>query len=267
MSGDDTYEVYAIRYAHHERRSGENYIGGDPHDVPDPLDYFVWAIVGQSGAIVVDTGFDEAMARKRNRTLLKPVAEGLKAVGVAPETVETVIVTHLHYDHAGNYDLFPRARYHLQDCEMAYATGRCMCHAALRLPFEVEDVVAMVRKVFAGRVTFHDGAEAVAPGVTVHKIGGHSRGLQCVRVNTRRGPVVLASDTSHLYAHFEQGRVFPITCNVAEVVEGYQTLRRLAPSPQHIVPGHDPRVMARYPAARDGLEGWVVRLDTEPKAA
>lgn len=267
MSGDDTYEVYAVRYAHHERRSGENYIGGDPHDVPDPLDYFVWAIVGQSGAIVVDTGFDEAMARKRNRTLLKPVAEGLKAVGVAPETVETVIVTHLHYDHAGNYDLFPRARYHLQDCEMAYATGRCMCHAALRLPFEVEDVVAMVRKVFAGRVTFHDGAEAVAPGVTVHKIGGHSRGLQCVRVNTRRGPVVLASDTSHLYAHFEQGRVFPITCNVAEVVEGYQTLRRLAPSPQHIVPGHDPRVMARYPAARDGLEGWVVRLDTEPKAA
>jgi glyoxylase-like metal-dependent hydrolase (beta-lactamase superfamily II) len=267
MSSGDIHEVFAIRYAHHDRRAAENYIGGDPHDVSEPLDYFVWAIKGAGGTIVVDTGFDDAMAKKRKRTVLKPIAEGLKAVGVAPDTVETVIVTHLHYDHSGNYDLFPRARYHLQDCEMAYATGRCMCHATLRLPFEEDDVVAMVRKVFAGRVTFHDGADEIVPGVTVHKIGGHSRGLQCVRVETRRGPVVLASDTSHLYAHFEQGRVFPITDNIGDVLEGYETLKRLAPSLQHIVPGHDPLVTARYPAAGEGLEGWIVRLDADPKAA
>ncbi len=266
MSGD-VHEVFAVRYAHHDRRSGENYIGGDPHDVSQPLDYFVWAIVRDGKAIVVDTGFDDAMAQKRKRTVLKPIGEGLKAIGVSPDAVETVIVSHLHYDHTGNYDLFPRAKYHLQDCEMAYATGRCMCHAALKLPFEEEDVVAMVRKVFAGRVAFHDGDDEIAPGVTVHKIGGHSRGLQCVRVNTKRGPVVLASDTSHLYAHFEQGRVFPITYNVAEVLEGYETLKKLAPSLQHIVPGHDPMVTARYPAAKPGLEGWVVRLDAEPKAS
>ncbi len=267
MSADDLHEVFAIRYAHHDRRAAENYIGGDPHDISQPLDYFVWAIKGAGGTILVDTGFDEAMAQKRKRTVLKPIADGLKAIGVSPDSIETVIVSHLHYDHTGNYDLFPRAQYHLQDCEMAYATGRCMCHAALRPPFEEEDVVAMVRKVFAGRVTFHDGVDEIAPGVTVHKIGGHSRGLQCVRVNTKRGPVVLASDTSHLYAHFEQGRVFPITYNIAEVVEGYATLKRLAPSLAHIVPGHDPLVTARYPAAREGLEGWVMRLDVEPKAA
>lgn len=267
MSADDCYEVFAVRYAHHERQAWENYIGGDPHNGSQPLDYFVWAIVGARATVLVDTGFDAAMAAKRKRVLLKPIAEGLKAIGVAPEAVETVIVSHLHYDHAGNYDLFPRARYHLQDCEMAYATGRCMCHAQLRPPFEADDVVAMVRKVFAGRVTFHDGDAEVAPGITVHKIGGHSRGLQCVRVNTQRGPVVLASDTSHLYAHFEQGRVFPITYNIAEVVEGYETLKRLAPTPQHIVPGHDPLVMERYPAAREGLQDWVVRLDVQPEAA
>src|ERR687898_770039 len=78
-------------------------------------------------------------------------------IGSEPAEVRTVIVSHMHYDHIGNYDLFPRARYHLQDREMAYATGRCMCHTALRLPFEIEDVVAMVRKVFADRVAFHDG--------------------------------------------------------------------------------------------------------------
>ncbi|HEX2215561.1 MAG TPA: N-acyl homoserine lactonase family protein [Xanthobacteraceae bacterium] len=266
MGGSDIYEVYAIKYGHHDRRAAENFIGGDPHDVLQPLDFFVWAIVGAGRTLLVDTGFDETMACKRQRQITKPVADGLEAVGVKPEAVETIIVSHLHYDHTGNYDLFPRARYHLQDCEMAYATGRCMCHAELKKPFEVEDVVAMVRKVFAGRVTFHDGDAEIAPGVTVHHIGGHSRGLQCVRVNTRRGAVVIASDTSHLYAHMEEGRVFPITYNVGEVLEGYQTLKQLAATPAHIVPGHDPLVLQRYPAARAGVEGWVVRLDSEPKA-
>jgi len=265
MSDNPLYEVYAVRYAHHHRKSSENYVGGDPHDVPQPLDYFVWAIIGPGGPFIVDTGFDQVMAAKRQRNLLKPIGEGLTAIGIDPDKVENVIVSHLHYDHTGNYDLFPRARYHLQDCEMAYATGRCMCHAHQRLPFEVDDVVAMVRKVFDGRVSFHDGDDQIAPGVTVHKIGGHSKGLQCVRVSTRRGPVVLASDTTHLYAHFEQGRVFPITYNIGDVLEGYATLTKLAHSMKHIIPGHDPLVLERYPAARPGLEGWVARLDADPK--
>jgi glyoxylase-like metal-dependent hydrolase (beta-lactamase superfamily II) len=123
----------------------------------------------------------------------------------------------------------------------------------------------MVRKVFDGRVAFHDGEDEVAPGITVHHIGGHSKGLQSVRVKTRSGPVVLAADAAHLYAHLETGRIFPITYNVAEVVEGYETLKKLAASPRHVVPGHDPLVLARYPAAKPGLEGWVVRLDVDPR--
>src|SRR5678815_5291046 len=100
---------------------------------------------------------------------------------------------------------------------------------------------------------------------TVHRIGGHSKGLQCVRVKTRRGHVVLASDASHLYAHIDQGRVFPITFCVGDVLEGYSTIKRLAESVDHIVPGHDPQVVERYPAAAPGLDGWVVRLDVEPR--
>ena len=264
---DDTYEVYAVRYGHHDRRSPENFLGGDPHDILQPLDFYVWAIVGAGRTYLVDTGFDAAMAARRKRDLLKPVDDGLAAIGIKPDAVEDVIVTHLHYDHTGNYELFPRARYHLQDGEMAYATGRCMCHAHLRMPFEADDVTAMVRKVFAGRVVFHDGDEEIAPGLTVHRIGGHSKGLQSVRVKTRRGHVVLASDATHLYQHIDEGRVFPITYNVGEVLEGYAKLKRLAPSRDHIVPGHDPQVLARYPAPRSGLEGWVVRLDADPKRA
>jgi glyoxylase-like metal-dependent hydrolase (beta-lactamase superfamily II) len=261
---DDIHEIYAIRYAHHDRKAPENFIGGDPHDVLQPLAYFVWAIVGPHGTFLVDTGFDRAMAETRGRLLLKPVEEGLTALDIRPDAVENVIVTHLHYDHCGNHDLFPRARYHLQDVEMAYATGRCMCHAHIRFPFEEHDVVAMVRKVFAGRVVFHDGTAQLAPGITLHHIGGHSKGLQSVRVRTRRGHVVLASDASHLYAHMEEGRVFPVTYSVAETLEGYSTLRRLADSPDHIVPGHDPQILERYPAARAEFENWIVRLDVAP---
>jgi glyoxylase-like metal-dependent hydrolase (beta-lactamase superfamily II) len=261
---DDVHQIYAIRYAHHDRRSPENFIGGDPHDILQPLAYFVWAIVGPHGTFVVDTGFDEMMAQKRGRTMTKPIGEGLASIGIDPAAVEHVIVSHLHYDHCGNYDLFPRARYHLQDCEMAYATGRCMCHTLIRFPFEVDDVVAMVRKVFGGRVVFHEGTEQMAPGITLHHIGGHSRGLQCVRVNTRRGRVVLASDATHLYAHINEGRVFPVTYSVAETLEGYTTIKKLADSADHIVPGHDPQVLTRYPAAAPQLENWVVRLDISP---
>ena len=100
---DDVHEVYAIKYAFHDRPASDNYIGGDPHDINQPLDYFVWAIVGPHGNFVVDTGFDAPMAKKRGRTITKPIAEGLKAIDVAPDKVANVIVTHLHYDHCGNY--------------------------------------------------------------------------------------------------------------------------------------------------------------------
>jgi len=125
---DDVHEVYAIRYGHHKRPSSANFIHGDPHDMLQPLDYFVWAIVGPAGTIVVDTGFDEATARKRGREMIRPVRDGLLALGIAPDSIRDVIISHLHYDHCENYDLFPQACYHLQDREMAYATGRCMCH-------------------------------------------------------------------------------------------------------------------------------------------
>jgi glyoxylase-like metal-dependent hydrolase (beta-lactamase superfamily II) len=193
------------------------------------------------------------------------IEDGLRSIGIQPEAVEDVIITHLHYDHCGNHEAFPKARYHLQDTEAAYATGRHMCHPLMRIPFEVDDVVAMVRKVFAGRVVFHDGTEQIAPGITVHKIGGHSKGLQCVRVKTGRGYVVLASDATHLYEHINEGRVFPVTYNVGDVLEGYATIKKLAESTDHIIPGHDPAVLDKYPAAKPGLEKLVARLDVDPK--
>jgi glyoxylase-like metal-dependent hydrolase (beta-lactamase superfamily II) len=260
----DTYEIYAIKYAHHDRRASENFIGGDPHDGPMPLDYFIWAIVGENRSFVVDTGFDQEMGDKRQRAMLRPPSEGIKAIGLDPEKIDDVIITHMHYDHAGNHALFPNATYHIQDREMAYCTGRCMCHGELRMAFEPGDVAAMVRRLFEGRMRFHDGASELAPGVTVHHVGGHTDGLQVVRVRTGRGWVVLASDASHLYANLEQARPYPIVYNVGDMLEGFEQVKGLAESPDHIIPGHDPLVMTRYPAPNEALQGWVARLDAPP---
>jgi glyoxylase-like metal-dependent hydrolase (beta-lactamase superfamily II) len=255
------YEVYAIKYAHHERRASHNFIGGDPHDGPMPLDYFVWLVRGGGREIVVDTGFSAAMAAKRGRRHLRCPTEGLRLLGVSSSELRDVVITHLHYDHVGGFELFPRATFHLQEREMRYATGRYMCQECFRGAFEAEDVVGMVRRVYDGRVQFHDGDAELMPGVSVHLIGGHTMGLQVVRVATRRGAVVLASDASHFYANMEQVRPFPIVWSVAEMVDGYRRLRDLAESPAHIIPGHDPLVLQRYPAPSGALEGIVARLD------
>jgi len=258
---DAQYEVYAIKYAHHARRASENFIGGDPHDGPMPLDYFVWLIRGGGREIVVDTGFSAATAARRQRYHLRCPSAGLRLLDCDARTVKDVVITHLHYDHVGNFDLFPVASFHLQDNEMHYATGRHMAQPVFGGAFEVEDVVGMVRNTYAGRVKFHDGDAQIAPGVSVHLIGGHTMGLQVVRVATRRGWLVLASDASHFYANMEEVRPFPIVYNLADMVEGYARLRALADSPAHVIPGHDPQVLARYPAPTRALEGMVARLD------
>jgi len=255
------YEVFAIKYARHERRARENFIGGDPHDGPMALDYFVWLIRGAGREVVVDTGFSAATASRRGREHLRCPGDGLRRLGVDAATVRDVIITHLHYDHVGNFDLFPAATLHLQDREMQYATGRHMCQPVFSGAYEVEDVVGMVRSVYAGRVHFTDGDAELFPGVSVHLIGGHTMGIQAVRVMTRRGWVLLASDATHLYANMGETRPFPIVYSVADMVEGYRRMRSLAEWPTHIIPGHDPLVMERYPAASPGLAGIAVRLD------
>lgn len=260
----EIYEILAIKYAERlDRTRAESFITpeADDHASPHPMDYFVWVIRNATRTILVDTGFDEAEGRKRNRNVLRAPAAALELIGLSATRINQLIITHLHYDHAGTLDAFPKAHFHLQTAEMQYATGPCMCHPQLRGPFTVEHVCEMVRHVYSGRVTFHEGDSEVAPGISVHRLGGHSRGLQCVRVATASGPVVLASDASHYYENFETGRVFPIVVDVEDTLRGYARLEALAASRRHIVPGHDPLVLHRYPALNVQTAGIVHRLD------
>ena len=128
MPEESVYEVFALRYAErHERTRRESFIFADAHDGPHPIDYYLWVARSPTRTIVVDTGFGPAEAERRGRTLLREPREALAALGLAAEAVSDVVITHMHYDHAGSLGDFPAARFHLQEAEMAYVTGPCMC--------------------------------------------------------------------------------------------------------------------------------------------
>ena len=264
MSADlPHYEILALRYATMQtRKAAENFIFPDDHAANMPMDYYLWVIRGCARVIVVDTGFTEEVAIARGRTWLRHPVDALASVGVEAADVSDVILTHLHYDHAGCLDAFPAARFHLQDHEMTYATGRCMCHQVLRAPMELNDVLNAVRHVYTGRVVFHDGTASIAPGVSVHLVGGHSGGLQVVRVHTARGWVVLASDAAHYWQNIRRRQPFPLVVDVMKMAEGWRICEELADGPDHIIPGHDPLVMSRFPVELDTLD--AVRVDFRP---
>ncbi len=252
-----TYEVYALRYATVARRRPENFMLADLHDGPMPMDYFVWLIRDAGRAWLVDTGFNQAAADQRKRSFLRCPIKSLAALGLQPEDVSDVIITHLHYDHAGNVNLLPKARIHLQEKELQYATGRYMTQPLLRHPYAVDDVVEIVRGVYKDRVLFYDGDRAVAPGIELMLTGGHTAGLQAVRVHTARGWVVLASDAAHFYENIHRDSPYPIVFHVGDMLDAYRRLLSLASSPDHLVPGHDPLVRQRYPAFGDPAQEIV----------
>jgi glyoxylase-like metal-dependent hydrolase (beta-lactamase superfamily II) len=171
-----------------------------------------------------------------------------------------VVLTHLHYDHVGNLEKFPAATFVVQKEEMAFWTGRYAGREHLRHTVEVEDVIHLVSDNFEGRLRFVDGDEEIESGIKVYRAGGHSAGLQVVRVETEKGNVVLASDATHFYTNLEEDRPFSIVHDLSRMYGAFDLVRSLADSPALVVPGHDPRVMQRFPAARKGLEGVAVRI-------
>lgn len=256
------WEIHAIKYADRNARTrADSFMFDDNHDAPHAMDYYMWLLRQGNRNILVDTGYDQEEARLRDRPIRLDPGAALAPLGLTPDDITEVIVTHLHYDHAGGLALFPNAHLHLQAAEMAFATGPCMCHDALRLPFTAGHVCEAVTRLYRGKLTFHDGDGQIADGVTVHCIGGHSRGLQAVRVQTKAGAMVLASDAAHYYENFMRSKPFPIVVDVQDMLDGFGKLQRLASHPNLIVPGHDPMVRDIF---APGVAEHITRLDHGP---
>lgn len=251
------WEVLALRYATKGLPASQALLDPDPHEAEARLDYFVWLCRDGKRNVLVDTGFDREEGASRHRDMRIHPVDALRRVGVEPDDITDVFITHLHYDHAGNLRHFPNATLHLQDAEMAYATGRCMCHARMRKPFAVEDVKTAVEMVYRDRVLFHDGDYTLFPGLDAKLVGGHSKGLQMLVVDGD-SPLVIASDALHLRRYLTDGQIFPVFGDYLQTVEGYRMLHELIDAGAEILPGHDPDVVTLYPRVEADWEDAVI---------
>jgi glyoxylase-like metal-dependent hydrolase (beta-lactamase superfamily II) len=242
--------VYALRYAHRTRSVVGEHFYGHPTDCmgPWPIDYFTWVAIHDGRVIVIDTGFTEAEAAERgDRPYVATPIELLARLGVAPDEVDDVVLTHLHYDHTGHLDAYPRATIHVQRDELEFWRGPLANRGAYLHLLRTGDLDALVALQAEGRVALGDGDVRLDERTTLHLVGGHTAGTQVVRVATDEGVVVLASDASHFYANVDDDRPYGVVHELPRMYLAFDRLRELA-GDGVIVPGHDPRVRERFPA-------------------
>ncbi|WP_410674952.1 N-acyl homoserine lactonase family protein [Amycolatopsis sp. cmx-4-68] len=250
------FEVYALCYGRRMGYRGEHFLGyGRDSAEPHPTAYYVWLAVSPEHTVVVDAGIRAERAQGvPGLDYVEPVRL-LEEFGVDARTVEHVVLTHLHYDHCGAVGEFPRARFVVQRSEVDYWTGPW----AKRIERErwLLDEVVLEHLAAAGeRVRLVDGDAEVVPGLSVHLVGGHTAGMQVVRVETAGGAVVLASDASHFHENIRNDHPAPLLHSMTGVYGAFDRVTELAAGSGLVVPGHDPEVLARYPPAA----GRIVRI-------
>ena len=261
------HEVYAIRYAEQPKRAeGATFLGGDPSKMIRGLDFFTYVIKGPLGTFIIDTGFNADLSGNGGRNFLKQPAEILSNIGIDPKTVKKVLLTHAHFDHVGNLDHYPQAEFTIHLDEMNSITGPDITFAPFRIAYHKRDTQRLVELLYEDRLSFYtETINHVAPGIEFHLVGGHSRGQMILRVHTKRGWIVLASDAVHLYEEVETERPFAIFHDLQKMINGYRTSMDLAGGIDRLISGHDPKVTDWYPAISNEFEGQVLDLNVSPK--
>jgi glyoxylase-like metal-dependent hydrolase (beta-lactamase superfamily II) len=254
------YEVYAVRYATLVGYDVANLVlGADPKRKLD-LAMTVWVLKNPGGRIaLVDAGFYRPqLVEKPDVANFTRPDKALARLGIKPEEVTDVILTHMHWDHVDGADLFPRAQIWIQKDEYDHYTAIARRAGGDAAASELEHIRALVKLDALGRVRKVDGdAREIIPGVTVYTGGKHTFASQYVGVRTRVGTVVIASDNLYLYENLNKHIPIAATLDPKANLAAQDRMRRLAASPRLIIPGHDPEVFVRFPNPGDG----VARVD------
>ena len=224
----------------------------DPSTADDlmGLDYYFWLVRNDARTVLVDCGFDRDRGAARNRFHDTDPLELLDRMGLCPEDVDHVVLTHMHYDHVGNVERFPKATFSIarEEYDFWCGPGGDRVSTALVDPEEVR----IVRKLaHEERLHLVDSADELFPGLSVTRLGGHTPGQLIVRVDSGGGELVLASDAAHYYEEIEHDRPFALFTSLPDMYRAYDILRGLIGRPDTtVIAGHDPRVRSLFHEAR-----------------
>jgi glyoxylase-like metal-dependent hydrolase (beta-lactamase superfamily II) len=251
------YQVYAVRYATLKDFPVSALVQGADRGRKLDIAMTIWVLRGPDGrTVLVDAGF----YRPRLLKMWTGVADytrpdqALERLGIKPEEVTDVVVTHMHWDHADGADLFPNARVWIQKDEYNHYTREAKQPSAHDKNDELDEASAMVKLNAQGRVQLVDGdAREILPGVTVYTGGRHTFASQYVGVNTKAGCVVIASDNVYLYENLDKHVPIAQTFDAKANLAAQDRMRQLAASPRLIIPGHDPEVFVRFPKPGNGV--------------
>ena len=250
-AGDPARQVLAVKYGYRVTTRAESYLNFHLYGEPDAdldIDYYFWVIRDGRGVFLVDTGFAPEVGDRRRRAHYTTPAEVLPELGIAPEEVTAVVITHAHWDHTGNVRQFPRAQLVMTEAEYAFWTSSLAGRAQFAAHCEPAEIALLRQARADGRLTLFSGERAVAPGIELAEVGGHTPGQLIALVATEDGgTVVLASDALHFYEEVERDRPFAVLADLPGMYRAYDTLAQLAAQPRtRLVAGHDPLVRARF---------------------
>jgi len=250
-----SYEIYAVRYATIPGFPvAELVAGADPSRKLD-IAMTVWLIRGNGRNILLDSGFyhDRFFKDWNVKDFVKP-SDALKPLGIAPDDVTDVIISHMHWDHADGVDLFPKARVWIQKEELEYYAAEAWQSSKTHGGIDPDDVLTLVKLNTEGHVGLVNGdAQEILPGVTCYTGGRHTYASQYIGVNRANGTVVLASDNMYLSENLEKHVPIAATLDSASNLHAQDRMKQLAANPRLVIPGHDPAVFSKFPNPVPGV--------------
>lgn len=218
--------------------------------------WYLWCVRGDGPTVVVDTGADPALTRSRKQAdRYEDPTDVLARLDVDAATVEHVVLSHLHWDHAGGVHLFPSATFYVQAAEYRFWTEDPIAKrppfANLTDPASIEYLTALDG---TDRLVIVDGDREIVRGIECLLAPGHTPGQQAVAVDgTAQGRAILGSDCAHTFRNYRYDWPSAFSMDLAECLRTYDKLRAAASSIDLLFPGHDVAMHDDFPAVAEGV--------------